>query len=105
MNLVKDVTTRWNSFDDAAKRALYLRPAIDELMLEEDLAYEGYIARYRQSGKPLAKMREAPEMLLDRLDLDDWSVVALYHEILEPIRTATKDLQGCPGGRSGLYGL
>ena len=32
--LVKDVETRWNSFDDSAERVLYLRPAIDELMLE-----------------------------------------------------------------------
>lgn len=29
--LTKDVETRWNSFDDSAVRALYLRPAIDDV--------------------------------------------------------------------------
>jgi hypothetical protein len=99
--LVKDVTTRWNSFDDAAKRALYLRSAIDELMMEEDLAHREYEARYRRSGKPLSKMRKPPAILQDRLDTEDWNVIALYHEILQPVKKATIDLQGHAGGRCG----
>ncbi|KAK0254499.1 hypothetical protein LTR35_018337, partial [Friedmanniomyces endolithicus] len=90
-----------NSFDDAAERAIYLRLAIDELMMEEDLAQKEYEARYRRSSKPVEKMRKAPAILQDRLDNDDWNVIALYHEILKPITKATADLQGQAGGRAG----
>ncbi|KAK1032767.1 hypothetical protein LTR74_018932, partial [Friedmanniomyces endolithicus] len=69
--------------------------------MEEDLAQKEYEARYRRSSKPVEKMRKAPAILQDRLDNDDWNVIALYHEILKPITKATADLQGQAGGRAG----
>lgn len=67
--VVKDVTTRWNSFDDAAARALYLRPALDELMIEVQLEHDAYVARCHQSGRLVKK--QAPPILANRLDNDD----------------------------------
>lgn len=37
----------------------------------------------------------------DVLDDDDWHVIAIYHELLEPIKVATGYLQGQPGSRHG----
>jgi len=67
------VTTRWNSFDDAAERALYLRPAIDELMMEVQLEHDAYVARCHQARR-LVKLKPPP-ILDDRLDNDDWTVI------------------------------
>ncbi|KAK4894782.1 hypothetical protein LTR49_028357 [Elasticomyces elasticus] len=69
--------------------------------MEEDLAYNTYAARYRNSGKLLSKMKPPPAVLADRLHNDDWHVTTLYHEILQPIKKATADLQGHAGGRTG----
>jgi hypothetical protein len=67
--LIKDVTTRWNSFDDAATRALYLRAAIDELMMEEEVKYNELAARQRRSKKK--KIDPPPAILEDRLSDED----------------------------------
>lgn len=85
--LVRDVETRWNSFDDSVERALYLRPAIDELMLEVKMEHE--------------RKKKTLPILADQLTDDDWNVLAMYHEILEPVKTATGLLQGEAGGRYG----
>jgi len=98
--LVKDVTTRWNSFDDAATRALYLRAAIDELMMEEEVKYNELAARQRRNPR-IKKIDQPPAILEDRLSDEDWHVIALYHDILQPIKKATLDLQGHAGGRHG----
>lgn len=100
MSSFKDVTTRWNSFDDTAKRALYLQPAINELTMDEQLAYNEYEARCQRNWTT-AKIRLSPAILQDWLNDDDWHVISLYHEILQPTQKATKDLQGHAGGRSG----
>jgi len=98
--LVKDVTTRWNSFDDAAARALYLRPALDELMMEVQLEHDAYVARCHQSRRLVKK--QAPAILADRLDNGDWNIITLYHDILAPVKKATMELQGHAGrGRFG----
>jgi len=98
--LVKDVTTRWNSFDDAAKRALYLRPAINELIMEEEVKYNELVARQRRNPR-IKRIDPPPAILEDRLDNEDWHVISLYHDILQPIKQATMDLQGHAGGRFG----
>jgi len=104
--LIKDVTTRWNSFVDAAARAIYLRPAIDELLLEEEVKHQQYETRFRHNSNATPmKPRAVPPILQDRLDADDWNVITLYHEILAPIRRATMKLQGHVGGCYGAIWL
>ncbi|KAI7460907.1 hypothetical protein KC357_g8848 [Hortaea werneckii] len=86
-NLIKDVVTRWNSFDDSAERALYLRPAIDELCFDERVS---------------CQRRKRPfDMEDDVLDEDDWHVISVYHQLLHPIKEAVGYLQGEPGTRHG----
>ena len=43
--LIKDVTTRWNSFYYAAERAVYLQPAISELLSELQQEHNKYVTR------------------------------------------------------------
>jgi len=95
--LTKDVETRWNSFYDSATRAIYLRPAIDELLLQERLEFDKYIARCEQSGRPIKLKR--PAILDDALSNDDWSVVVQCTQILKPLKDATMLLQGHVGGK------
>ncbi|KAK3612874.1 hypothetical protein LTR22_028412, partial [Elasticomyces elasticus] len=88
-------------FDDAAERALYICSAIDELMMEEEVPYNNYVARYRQNGKSLRRPRESSAILSDRLDNDDWNFITLYRNILQPVKRASNTLQGQAGGRCG----
>ena len=99
LELVKDVATRWNSFDAAAERAIQLRPAIDELMIEIEIEHAEYEARCRRSGKQ--PTRKPPPILNDRLSSNDWLTLAQYHEILAPLKKWTLDLQGHVGNRHG----
>ncbi|KAK4903890.1 hypothetical protein LTR49_026560 [Elasticomyces elasticus] len=46
-------------------------------------------------------MKPPPAILANRFDNDDWHVISLYHEILQPIKKATADIQGHAGGRTG----
>ncbi|KAI7205321.1 hypothetical protein KC316_g304 [Hortaea werneckii] len=86
-NLVKDVLTRWNSFDGSAERALYLKPVIDELCFEERVICQ--------------RQKRQLDMEDDVLDEDDWHVIATYHQLLHPIKEAVGYLQGEPGTRHG----
>lgn len=104
--VIKDVTTRWTFFDDAAARAIYLRPAIDELLLQEEVKHQQHETRFRHSSNATPmKPRAAAPILQDRLDADDWNVIALYHEILAPIRRATMNLEGHVDGCYGAIWL
>lgn len=98
-HLVRDVETRWNSFDDSAERALYLQVAIDELMLKEKVEYDEYVQRCQRTKRPVKQ--KAPAILQDALDADDWNVIKIYHEILQPLKEATMLLQGHAGGNFG----
>ena len=59
-DLVRDVETRWNSFDNSAERALYLRLAIDELLLKEKVDYNEYLERCQRRK---ALLKKAPPIL------------------------------------------
>lgn len=97
--LIKDVETRWNSFYYSAERACYLRPAIDELLIEERLEYERYCARCVHYNRPIK--RQPPPILSDTLSADDWTVITRYIEILKPLKDATITLEGYISGRFG----
>lgn len=97
--LIKDVETRWNSFYYSAERACYLRPAIDELLMDERTDYERYCARCERSNRPIKQ--QPPAILNDTLSDDEWTVITRYIEILKPLKDATLVLEGHAGGRFG----
>ena len=97
--LIQDVETRWNSFYYSAERACYLQPAIDELLMEEQLEYQRYCTRQINNNRPIK--RQPPSILSDTLSADDWTVITRYIEILKPLKDATMALEGHIGGRFG----
>ena len=99
LKLVKDNLTRWNSFDDCAKRAITLRACIDDFIEEERDQWSSFRRRpeLKRHERRYARGKE-PSVLRDQLTSDDWSVVIQYHEILQPFKHATLHLQGQIGG-------
>lgn len=91
--LVEDNDTRWNSMGNCIERAIYLRPAIDEF-IEKEL--DNYHAALRRN-----KNAQQPSVIEDALSQEDWEVLTLYHNILQPIKEATSILQGQIGGPYG----
>jgi hypothetical protein len=96
--IVKGVITRWNSFDDSAARALYLRPAIDEFVQREQVGWNNYVRRTQGSGRQVA--RSEPSVIRDKLSSDEWAAIAQYHRILKSLKDATWLLQRSTGGTS-----
>jgi hypothetical protein len=47
--------------------------------------------------RPLLTMKKALAIVTDRLTPDDWHVMTLYHEILQPVKHWTMQLQGQAG--------
>lgn len=97
--LITDVTTRWNSFYDSAKRAVYLQAAIDAIIDEERAAYDSLVA---QAGRSLVRQQpKRPTILDDTISAADWHVINQYIDILKPLKDATLKLQGHIGGKFG----
>ncbi|RYO14557.1 hypothetical protein AA0111_g11924 [Alternaria arborescens] len=86
LEVVKPCVTRWNSYCSALERAVQLQPA-----------FNSYIAT-RGNKTPEAP----PWMRSGGLSANDWAVVNDYIEILLPLRSATKRLEG--RGKSGRFG-
>ena len=96
--LVKDNVTRWNSWYDAAERAIHLRQYIDDFIKDELSSYRAAVARHE--GRSRALQREppkAPSIFEDKLTPNDWDVIANYITILKPCKVATIKLQGHAG--------
>jgi hypothetical protein len=91
--LVKDNVTRWNSWYDAAERAIHLRQYIDDFIEDELSSYRAAVARHE--GRSRALQREppkAPSIFEDKLTPNDWDVIANYMTILKPCKVATMKL-------------
>jgi hypothetical protein len=101
--VIKDVETRWNSFYDCAERAVYLQPAIDELLIEEGIEHDRYVAQCEHQGRQ--PQRKPPAIVADKLSLSDWAIVTQYLTVLKPLKAATKRLQGHIGGKFGAIWL
>jgi hypothetical protein len=89
---IKPIITRWNSYFDCLQRAAKLQPAVNayasfhiDRVKNEDL-----YAASRNNKRPNAQ----PWMRSDRLLSHDWVVITDYIEILRPLKTATKCLEG-----------
>jgi hypothetical protein len=91
LRLICDNVTRWNSWYDAAVRAIELRDTIDEFTNGELVDYKQRLARYERwsSQKDAPK---APSILHDKLHPDDWHVITTYVAILKPCKQATMKL-------------
>jgi hypothetical protein len=98
LHLIRDDLTRWNSWYDAAERALLLRNAIDEFVDQELLEYHQAVVRHeRRFQLNTASQKDppkAPTVLYDKLSVDDWEVIKLYMKLLKPCKHATMQLQG-----------
>ncbi|KAF7450282.1 hypothetical protein PtrSN002B_010996 [Pyrenophora tritici-repentis] len=104
---VKPVVTRWNSYCSAFERAVKLQPAVN--------AYaHHHICRVRDEDTyAISRGNKLPEaadwMRSGGLTAADWAVVTEYIDVLKPLKSATKrlegrgkDTEGRVGG--GLYG-
>lgn len=93
-HLIRDNLTRWNSWYDAACRALQLRASIEEFIDHELVEYHAAMTRYSNSRSQNRKLPKKPSLLADVLDADDWSVIAQYVTLLRPLKQAIMTLQG-----------
>ena len=100
-----DNLTRWNSWYDAAERAIDQRHAIDATIKHELEDYYQKLARFNlrsalqstsrvtsQSTSQTLSPPKEPTLLLDRLDNDDWHVIASYLKLMKPLKDAIMKL-------------
>jgi hypothetical protein len=92
--LIRDNITRWNSWYDAAERAIKLREFIDEFTDDELADYRAKLARHEARTNAQRDPPKAPLLLEDKLTPDDWEVIVTYMTILKPCKDATMKLQG-----------
>ena len=92
--LIRDNLTRWNSWYDAAERAIELRQSIDEFIDDELADYYQLRARHeaRSKGPTARDPPKEPSLLADRLTTEDWEVIVTYMTILKPCKQATMKL-------------
>ena len=93
--LIRDNLTRWNSWYDAAERAIELRQFIDEFTDDELTDYYQKLARYEGRSRASTAQREppkAPSLLADKLTAEDWEVIVTYMTILRPYKQAIMKL-------------
>jgi hypothetical protein len=93
-DLVHDNLTRWNSWHDAAVRALKLRTTIEEFIDAELGDYNAAMARYNSSRSQAKRLPKKPSLLADVLNADDWAIIMEYVAILKLCKEATMLLQG-----------
>jgi hypothetical protein len=74
--------TRWNSWHDAAARALKLYTAIDEFVDYKTANYNAVLVRYVGSRSLKKRPPKEPSLLADLLSVDDWSIIAQYVGLL-----------------------
>jgi len=86
---VKPVVTRWNSFYSCFERAAKLQSAVN--------AYANYhiLDTKQRIDRAIRQNNELTEwMKSDRLTAADWQVITEYIDVLRPLKTATKRLEG-----------
>lgn len=99
-DLIKDNRTRWNSWFDAAERALDLKQSIDDFVDQELEDYNVQMAVFNgRASQSNSRWRGAvepkkPSIFNDRLTPEDWGVITQYVEVLRPCKLATMRLQG-----------
>ncbi|KJZ69950.1 hypothetical protein HIM_10658 [Hirsutella minnesotensis 3608] len=103
-DVILDNATRWNSSEAMMERGYMLRNALDSLVQAEVTEWNQYVALKTANGaKPMPKKcRKKPAIVDDRMTSEDWGIIADYLAILQPLKIATKRLEGRPAeGRHG----
>ncbi|KNG46889.1 transposase-like protein [Stemphylium lycopersici] len=97
---VKPVVTRWNSYYSCFERAVKLQFAVNPYATHhiQRVQKEDTFAQSRGNKLPVAQ----PWMRSDGLTGADWAVITEYIDILQPLKTATKRLEG--RGKRGSFG-
>jgi hypothetical protein len=95
--LIRDNLTRWNSWYDAAERAVELRQYIDEFIDDELTNYYLKLAKHeaRRAASTSTTRKDSPKehpLVGDKLTTDDWDVIAVYMTYLKPCKHATMKL-------------
>ena len=99
---VKPVVTRWNSYYSAFERAVKLQPAVN--------AYaHHHICRVRDEDTyAISRGNKLPEaavwMRSSGLTATNWAVVTEYIDVLKPLKSATKRLEGRGKDAEGRVG-
>jgi len=101
-DLYLDNSTRWNSTYQMILQAVKLRLAIDDFINQERQRYERVVSNTERNARRYHSSREVvnqtpPSILDDALSTDDWDVLTIYLDILQPLDEVTKELQGRPG--------
>jgi hypothetical protein len=94
LRLIRDNVTRWNSWYDAAVRAIELRETIDKFTDAELVEYKQRLARYERRSQAQKEPPKPPSIFEDKLHPDDWHVITTYVAILKPCKQAIMKLQG-----------
>jgi hypothetical protein len=97
---VKPVVTRWNSFYSCFERAAKLQSAVNAYANYHILDTKQRIDRAIRQNNKLPKVPEW--MKSDGLTAADWQVITEYIDVLGPLKTATKRLEG--HGKHGKFG-
>jgi hypothetical protein len=84
---IKPVVTRWNSYYNALERATYLKGGFD-LYIEKHISRVAYEDRRGARSEVPAWMRSGG------LQSADWAVITEYQRCLQPLKVATKRLEG-----------
>ena len=72
--LIKDNATRWNSWFNAAERAIHLKQYIDEFTEDELSGYRSKLAKFEARSRTSTTLQKAPKppsIYDDRLTPDD----------------------------------
>jgi hypothetical protein len=90
--LIRNNAMRWNSWYDAAERAIKLRQFIDEFTDDELADYYAKVARFESRSNSQREPPKAPSLLDDKLTPNDWEIIVTYITILKPCKQATMKL-------------
>jgi hypothetical protein len=97
-DLLKDNRNRWNSWYDAAERALLLKQSVDDFVDREldeyNVRLAVFIGRASQSSarRGPAVEPKKPSIFNDQLTANDWGIIAQYVEVLRPCKLVTMHL-------------
>jgi hypothetical protein len=79
--------------------AIELHASIDAMAQHEKKKYDKYLQRLQRTNAQRSKDKKIkpkppPTIVDDMLTADDWDTLNQYLEVLEPLKQATKRLQG-----------
>jgi hypothetical protein len=79
-----------------------LRPAVEDFYHKAHAEGQDYWNKITNHGRkpPPKKRRKKPAFLDDIITQDDWSIIVIYNELLQPLYQVTQRLESKGGGAS-----